>query len=287
MILTATVETLYNHLKTLGKQWFYDKTEMNGFVEFSETSGLLTNTGNVDTNTYLTSDDITGKVDTTSLANVALTGSYTDLAHIPSTFTPTTHSHSASGLSDNSSYSNINTDANDTQDVINSAIDTKIGALLGVDLIEVTNDKGTASANTMNKLYLVPESTTRTNDNYEIFVTVCTENNGSHVYSWEKVDTARLTATNYSVDTHVHGNIANNGTVGNTSNQFVYTGTGGLVTSKSSIGNINTSGAIGSASGKVAVTTTNGEVTVSDWITELDNLVSALITEGINQQETE
>ena len=282
--MTATVEQLYNHLKTLGKQWFYDKTEMDaGFVQVSATEGLLKNDGTVDTSTYLTSSDISGKVDSESLETVAISGSYLDLLNIPLTFPPTTHSHDADELVDNSAYTNLDTEANDTQDVINTAINDKIGALIDVDLIEVTDDKGTASADTMNKLYLEPETNPQTNDGYQIYVTVCTEDNGSHAYSWERLDAANLSG--YAVSTHVHGNISNSGTVGLNSDYFVYTGTGGLVNSKVSIGNITTDGAIGNVSGKVAVTTTGGEVTVSDWITELDDLVSDLIAEGISQAE--
>ena len=47
-------------------------------------------------------------------------------------------------------------------------------------------------------------------------------------------------------------------------------------------GNIFNTGAIGSDSGKVIVTTTDGALTASDWIDEVDNIVQALITYGVN-----
>ena len=49
----------------------------------------------------------------------------------------------------------------------------------------------------MNKLYLVAESSSATNDSYEIFVTVRTGTSGNYNYAWEKVDTARIDLSNY------------------------------------------------------------------------------------------
>lgn len=280
--MTSIDEQLYNHLKTLNKQWFYDKSEMeSGVIAKSNTSGILKNDGTVDTNTYLTEhQDISGKIDSESLSDVALSGDYTDLENIPSTFTPSSHTHSSDELSDNTAYTNLETDANDTQDVINTAIDSKIGTLLNVNLIEVTDNKGTASSSTMNKLYLTPESTSEHNDSYEIFVTVRTGTTGNYSYTWEKVDKARINLTGYSLDTHVHGNLTRDGKIGTNSDNFITTGTGGLLTNSASIGNITTDGSIGSASGKVAVTTTNGVVTVADFAVKLDSLITDLITEG-------
>ena len=85
------ISTLYQHLKTLNKQWFYEKSEIDDdFVAKSNTSGLLKNDGTVDTNTYLTSSDISGKANSSDLATVATSGSYTDLTNIPETFAPHT-----------------------------------------------------------------------------------------------------------------------------------------------------------------------------------------------------
>lgn len=72
-----------------------------------------------------------------------------------------------------------------------------------VDLIEVVNSLGTASASTMNKLYLVAESTSQTHDAYEIYVTVRTGTSGSYSYAWEKVDTARIDLSNYATKSDV------------------------------------------------------------------------------------
>ena len=64
---------------------------------------------------------------------------------------------------------------------------------------------------------------------------------------------------------HTHGNLTNDGKVGSTANYFVYTTTGGAITSKQKIGNITTSGAIGSTSGLPVITTTSGVLTTGSF----------------------
>jgi hypothetical protein len=326
------ISALYQHLRTLNKQWFYDKTEIDtelsdvvrdddiaNMVTTSSTTGLIKNDGTIDTTSYQEAGDYIetsntqglvkndGTIDTTTYLSTTsasntyvakeqgkglFSGSYTDLTNIPETFAPSTHTHSindvidfsasASDILDSNAHTNLGTSANATQSAINTAIDTKIGSLLSVELIEVVNALPTASADTMNALYLVAEDTAETDDAYEIFVTVETGTSGNETYAWEKVDTARIDLSGYATVDHVHGNISNDGKIGTTANQFVYTGTGGLVSAKSSIGNITTDGAIGSTSGDVVVTTTNGVLTTSDWITEVDNVIQQLNTYGNN-----
>ncbi len=275
------ISTLYTHLKNLNKQWFYEKSEVDEtFVAKSSTTGLLKSDGTVDTNTYLTSTDISGKANSADLASVATSGEYLDLNNIPETFAPSTHSHSATEVTDSSAYTNLGTSANATQHTINTAIDTKIGNLLAVELVTVVASLGTASADTMNKLYLVAESSSLTNDNYEIFVTVRTGTTGSYSYAWEKVDSARLDLSGYSLTTHTHGNITSDGKIGSNADYFVTTTTSGLVTSQQKIGNITTSGKIGNDTGKVIVTTTNGVLTTSNWTDEIDSVIQTLTTYG-------
>lgn len=124
--------------------------------------------------------------------------------------------------------SNIGASKYATQRTINSAIDTAIGNLTGLQAYEVTSDKGTASASTMGKLYIEVGSNTT-----DVYYTV--EDNGS--YSWESLDTDIL--DNLSIDwddvankpslfsgsyndlsdkpstftpsSHTHGNISNDG----------------------------------------------------------------------------
>ena len=66
-----------------------------------------------------------------------------------------------------------------------------------ISLIEVVQSLPSASSSTMNKLYLVPESTSATQDNYEVYVTVRTGSSGSYSYAWEKIDTARIDLSGY------------------------------------------------------------------------------------------
>ena len=277
----VTISELYGHLKGLNKQWFYEKSEVDAsFIQKSNTSGLVRNDGTIDTSAYLTSADISGKVDVSDLSSVATTGSYTNLNNIPETFSPSVHSHSATEVTDANAHSNLGTSANANQHLINSAIDTKFGELLSVDLVTVVSDKGTASANTMNKLYLVAESSPETNDSYEIFVTVRTGTSPNYSYAWEKVDNARIDLSGYSPIDHYHGNITSDGKVGSNADYFVTTTTGGAVTSKQKVGNIDTAGKIGVTEGKVIVTTTNGVLTTSAWIDEVDNIIQALSSYG-------
>ena len=149
--------TLYNKVKTLTKQWVYDKTEMD--------------------------TALSGKVDSTD-------------SRLTNSRTPTAHNQASSTITDSNTYNNIGNTTN-TLDNILSNINTKLGSLASIELVEVTTDKGTANANTMNKLYLVAESTSATNDNYEIFVTVRTGTSGNYNYAWEKIDTARIDLSNY------------------------------------------------------------------------------------------
>ena len=159
----------------------------------TKTSDLTNDSG------YLTShQDISGKANTADLGEVAFSNDYEDLDNLPTIPSAYTHpsTHPSSMITDSNTHSNIGNTANTLENIITN-IDTKLGSLANVDLIEVTSSLGTASANTMNKLYLVAETTGATNDNYEIFVTVRTGTSGSYSYSWEKVDTARIDLSNY------------------------------------------------------------------------------------------
>lgn len=64
---------------------------------------------------------------------------------------------------------------------------------------------------------------------------------------------------------HTHGNLSNDGKIGSNANYFVYTTTGGIVTSKQKIGDINTSGQIGSTANKPLITTTSGKITTGSF----------------------
>ena len=259
------LSTLYQHLKTLNKQWFYEKSEIDTLLEgkadisdipdvsdvirTSNTEGLVKNDGTIDTTQYISEhQDISGKANSADLATVATSGSYLDLLNVPETFAPSSHEHSTADVKDSTAHTNLGTSANATQSAINTAIDTKIGSLLSVELIEVASTRPTASASTMNKLYLVPEADAETDDAYEVFVTV--EDEGD--YTWEKIDTARIDLTDYVTTSdsrltdartplsHTHGNITNDGKVGSESGKILVTGTGGAVTTSTTVDEMDT-----------------------------------------------
>lgn len=175
------------------------------------------------------------------------------------------HTHNVSQITDPTAYANIGTSANSTQGVINSAINDKLASIASIDLITVVSNLPTASADTMNQLYLVAEPTSETDDNYQIYITVRTGSSPNYSYNWEKVDTARIDLSGYSTTSHGHGNITSDGKVGSNANYFVYTTTNGAVTSKQKIGNITTDGKIGSTANLPIITTTSGTLTTGSF----------------------
>ena len=132
------------------------------------------------------------------------------------------------------------------QDALNSGTNIKTingESLLGsgnitistgsIDLIEIAQSLPAASADTMNKLYLVAEATSKTQDNYEVFVTVRTGTSPNYSYAWEKVDTARVDLSGYSLTSHTHGNITSDGKIGSTTGKPIITTTNGKLTTGS------------------------------------------------------
>lgn len=139
-----------------------DITDLGDYIEKSNTSGLVKNDGSIDTTVYIS--DVSNKADKTGgVAQVtdANANNYTNLGTL------------LSGA---------------TQQEINSAINTIIGALKGADFIRVVSDKGTASADTMEKLYIEVGETT------DVYYTTKNGNN----YSWNKLDDDIL--DNLSID---------------------------------------------------------------------------------------
>ena len=89
-------------------------------------------------------------------------------------------------------------------------------------------------------------------------------NDGDGTNVFVKNNDSRLTDAR-TPTSHTHGNLTNDGKVGSTANYFVYTTTGGAITSKQKIGNITTSGAIGSTSGLPVITTASGVLTTGSF----------------------
>ena len=252
--------------------------------------------------------------------------------------TPTSHNQASSTITDSTTYANIGNTAQ-TQASINSAINTKLGELSSVEVIKVVANKGTASASTMNKLFIEVGS-----ESTDVWYT----KQSGNTYTWAKMDSdilddlsiswnditgkpsldivydmngssndsihitydddgnsvyvplggfladkiggieSDIYNINNSLDDksdydHGHGQITSDGKIGSNANYFVYTTTGGEVTSKQKIGNINTSGQIsttGTNGGKLVVTNSSNTMVVQTSIDVLDGVVQDLITYG-------
>lgn len=139
-----------------------------------------------------------------------------------------------------------------------------------IDLIEIVQALPAASADTMNKLYLIAEATSQTHDAYEVYVTVRTGTSPNYAYAWEKVDTARVDLSGYSLTTHTHGNITSNGEIGSTSGKPVITTTNGKLTT----GNFGT----GSGTFAEGNHTHSGYTSSSDVDSQIDAALDAITT---------
>lgn len=139
-----------------------------------------------------------------------------------------------------------------------------------IELIEIVNALPAASSSTMNKLYLVAEATGKTQDNYEVFVTVRTGTSPNYSYAWEKVDTARVDLSGYSLTSHGHGDITSDGKIGSTSGKPIITTTSGKLTT----------GSFGTGSGTFAEGnhTHSTYTTSSDVDSQIDAALDAITT---------
>lgn len=290
----ASLSDLYTHLKTLCEQWFYTKSEMDtslsGKANSTHTHGNITSDGKVGSNTNyfvttttsgaVTSKQKIGDINTSgqigSTANLPLitttsgkitTGSFGTSANtfcqgndsrLSDSRTPTAHNQASSTITDSNTYANIG-NTSQTQESINTAINTKLGELVDINFVTVVQTLPTASADTMGKIYLVAISGSGQN-NFAEYVTV---KQGS-TYSWEKfgevsgsglsVDWSDITSkpSSFPPSSHTHGNILNDGTITTD------------VTFNSKIVITNSSNAVGTATA----------------IDVLDNVVQQLITYG-------
>jgi len=270
----ASLGDLYNDLKTLCKQWFYDKTESDGrFSSITHTHGNLGNDGKVGSasgkiittgtdGAIQASDSITkslisdfshshgnltndGKIGSTAnlpvktgTGGALITGSFGTTSgtfaegnhNHSGTYAPVSHDQATSTITNSTAFDHIKSGESttltlDTQAKINDAINTKLGTLMEADIVVVTDNKGTASASTMNKLYLEAKSGGASGDGYNIWITVRTGTSPNYSYAWEKVDDfdlqtlsvawANVTGkpSTFTPSSHTHGYITNGGAV--------------------------------------------------------------------------
>ena len=205
------------------KGWFYDKDEITTKENALQTQ-INNKASQSDLNTL--SSTVSGKLDASDyVVDSALSSSSTNPVQNKAINTAlnnkanSTHSHTTANVTEATALSHIGTSANATQHDVNSAIDTLIGNLTGAEIIKVVTTLPTASASTMNALYLLSS-----NSQYDIYITV--ESSGS--YAWEKLDDDVLSdlsidwsdinniPSTFTPSSHTHGQITNDGKITST-----------------------------------------------------------------------
>ena len=223
-------------------------------------------------------------IDTKQDSSTAFSGSYNDLTNVPSSFNPSSHSHTTEEVQiGDELLTTIGQylGQNPTQSDVNGVIDYLLGQFGSIKAIEIVATLPTANASTMGKLYIINE-----NSKVNVYYVKRSGADPNYTYSWHKMDTDILdelsidwtdiennpfssaSPSDYATSTHSHGNLTNDGKVGSSADYFVYTTTGGAITSKQKIGNITTAGAIGSTNNQVITTGNNGVLTASSYITD-------------------
>lgn len=144
------------------KGWFYDKDEITSKEQALQTQ-------------------INNKASTSDLNTT--NGNVTNLSN-----SKADKNGGVGQITDTVAHSNLGTAAGAKQSDINIAIDNKIGALNSVEFVRTVTTRPTASADTMNAIYVVTGNSSSTGSAYAMYVTV---KNGND-YSWEKVDDADL-----------------------------------------------------------------------------------------------
>ena len=146
----------------------------------------------------------------------------TGVRNIPSLISSATSSkadktNGASQITDNnaSNYNSIsnNLTSNSTQQDINTAINSIISALTEIDIIRPVPTRPIASKDTLNKLYLVPETDPTVDDEYVIYCTINTGTEQNPVYDWKRLDPVRLNLTDYIQKSQTAGLVKNDGTI--------------------------------------------------------------------------
>jgi hypothetical protein len=174
------------------KGWFYDKTEINTLLnakvnlnQSQANKNVVTNaSGEITTEDKPTIDSAMSSSSTNAVQNKVVNtalGTKVDKTNGASQMTDTT-----------SSFSNLGTLADRKQSTINTAIDTKIGEILGIEFVKVVQTRPTASADTMNKLYVVTGTSSSDGDDFIFYVTVRSGTSPNYTYAWEVVDDAIL-----------------------------------------------------------------------------------------------
>ena len=151
--------------------------------------------------------------------------------------------------------------------------------------IKVVTTLPTASADTMNAIYLVAEAGTQSGT-YVEYITVRSGSEGAYTYAWEKIGTTATDLSEYSLKTHIH-------TVTPNSISLSATASGTTVGASSTAAALG-SNATFSASG-TSINTTNAQV-LNSWTATVNattgvlsfstGSTNALVSASINNQPT-
>ena len=230
----------------------------SSFTPSSHTHGNITNDGKIGStankplittsNGTITTGNFGGSTTTTANYFVACNDSRLSDAR-----TPTAHNQATTTITNSETYSNLGSNLTN-QKLINDAINTKIGTLSSIKAIEVVASKPTASASTMNKLYIVSE-----NNKVNVYYT---KQSGS-TYTLEKMDEDILDELSIAWN-DITGKPTIDTTVANNANN--------LVTSKAVYDGL--SGKVGTSDSRLT-DTRNPKITVVANGTDLNTLRTA------------
>lgn len=198
------------------KNWFYDKTEITGFLNNkANQSDLQTLQGTVtDLSTTVAGKAATNHASTSTTYGLGTTSNY---GHVK-TINGLTQSSHTNGTALSAYQGKV------LKDLIDG-LDTRISEI-SIDVIEVVSEQqwvsslmNHPSANTMNKFFVVV-GTQR-----DIFYTVRSGTSPNYTYAWESLDTDILDdlsiawsditnkPSSFTPSSHTHGNISNDGKI--------------------------------------------------------------------------
>ena len=135
-----TYATLYGKIKTLNKQWFYEKSEidttLSGYIQKSQTAGFVKNDGTIDTRSFALSDH----THTGTYANASHSHAISDVTNLQDALddkSDADHTHSA--------YLPIEQTGNESKNVVvgaNGNITFEDKPTIPTKVSDLTNDSG-------------------------------------------------------------------------------------------------------------------------------------------------
>lgn len=186
------VEKSITGVVTWLKNWFYDKEEITGYlnnkVNLNQGSGsanmnvVTGSSGNITVEAKPTIDSALSSSSTNAVQNKVINTALNGKAN-------SSHNQATTTVTNTQAYNHIKSGESTTltltnQKLINDAINTKIGELESIEIIIVTSDKGTASASTMNRLFIE----LRENNSADVYYTIRSGTSPNYTYAWHLLD---------------------------------------------------------------------------------------------------